>query len=349
VIVVIEGLSLDDIILTPRYNRIKSRLDTDVKTKVSRRHGLDIPIVSTNMSTITEYDMAKEMGRLGGSGILHRFMPTNQNYEMAIRLQKDKIKPVISSVGVGDEELKRAYGLLGYSDVLLIDVAHADAESVFDQLHAIKTRRDKFNKDTDIIVGNIATYEAARTFMNQGADGVRVGIGGGSRCQTREVTGHGVPNLTALMEVVRARNDHKGDTDIYIPVIMDGGIKNSGDIVKSLYFGADAVSLGNLVAGTDETPGETFRNGDGLFKKYYGMASKEAQDTHRNGIKKGTTSEGFSAPVPYKGKVSTIIDNLVGGIRSGLTYSGAKDIYELRMNGRPIRLSPASQYESKLR
>ena len=163
----------------------------------------------------------------------------------------------------------------------------------------------------------------------------------------RSVTGHGIPNLTSLLEAVEARNAYFDATKIYIPIIIDGGIKNSGDIVKALYFGADVASLGYLLAGTDETPGELVKNGDGIFKKYYGMASKEAQ-AEKGSIKKGIAPEGFSELVPYQGPVESIIENLVGGIRSGLSYSGANDIKRLREIGEPILLTSAGQAESKI-
>ena len=298
--------------------------------------------MATNMNTITESQMMKLMSELGGVGVLHRFMPifeqtkevrkaTSGNYLDSIR-----VIPLVS-IGVGDVEYERAQEL--YRNGVrhfLIDVAHAHNSQVGRQLENLKNNYT----GVDIIVGNIATYDAANYLIERGADGLRIGIGGGSRCTTRTVSGHGVPNLYALTEVVRARDEHGK----YVPITIDGGIKNSGDIVKALYFGADVACIGNLLAGTDETPGALERTANGLYKKFYGMSSKDA-----GRVKDGRAPEGFSASVPYKGSAKAVVEELVGGIRSGLTYSGARNIKELREKGKPIYLTRAAQVESKIR
>ena len=339
--------SLDDILLKPQYSDINSRLDVDLSTKASRNFNLEIPIMATNMSTITESKMMILMSELGGVGVLHRFMPI---FEQTKEVRKatsgnylDSIKNIpMVSVGVGDVEFERVQELYKHGvRHFLIDVAHAHSEQVSKQLEKIKTEYS----NVDVIVGNIATQEASEFFLERGVDGIRVGIGGGSRCTTRTVTGHGVPNLHALIETVYARDkyQHQQKHDSYIPIILDGGIKNSGDIVKALYFGADVACIGNLLAGTDATPGEPERTAGGLFKKYYGMSSKDA-----GRVRDGITPEGFSASVPYKGSTRTVIEELVGGIRSGLTYSGARNIMELRRKGKAIYLSLAARMESKI-
>jgi IMP dehydrogenase len=348
--------SLDDILLEPQHSDVMSRLDTDISTKFSQNLDMKIPIVATNMSTITEYNMMKTMDNLGGLGILHRFMDTKTTLKQLadhLWVKEEgtgfrKLFPVIS-LGVGKSEFAKYQDVSLRSDfkAILIDVAHADHTQVFEQLEKVK-RWNCLSFNPDVLVGNIATYSAAQAFLKAGVNGLRVGIGGGSRCITRTVTGHGVPNLSALLNVVKARDEHYSDHGVYIPVIMDGGIKTSGDIVKALYFGADSVCIGGLLAGCPETPGEVIETENGSFKKYYGMASKDAQDIHKGGMKPGTAAEGFSELVPVKPSVKDVVGELVGGVRSGLSYSGARNIKELREFGRPYFISEASRIESKI-
>lgn len=337
--------SLDDILLVPQPTEIKSRLDTDLTTRLTTNIDLKIPIMATNMSTITEYEMMKAMSDLGGVGALHRFLPLEDNFRQIEKALKLEVNPIIASIGVGPHELNKAIRFADYNmDILMIDVAHAHSDAVLKQLELLVDTIPQ-----DIIVGNVATGWATKNLIELGANAIRVGIGGGSRCTTRTVTGHGVPNLTALIDCVAERDKQYEKTGIYVPIIMDGGLKTSGDIVKALYFGADVCSLGGMLAGTAETPGELFSDkGDYVYKKYYGMASKEAQDTHRNGLKNGTAPEGFSQMVPFRGSVKPIVEDIIGGVRSGLTYSGAINIEELRQRGEPIYLSPGARTESKL-
>jgi len=339
------AISLDDILLEPQYSEIDSRLDTSVKTRLTTKKKLEIPIMATNMSTITEYDMMKTMSDLGGVACLHRFLPNSERLDIVRKAYKTGVKPIMASIGVGDKEYSMGVELIqAGADILLIDVAHAHSKGVFDQLNNFQV----FRKNIDIIVGNIATKEAAAQFLAVGVDGLRIGIGPGSRCLTRTVTGHGVPNATALLGVRAARTEYAKNTGAYVPLIMDGGLRTSGDIVKALYIGADVACLGGMLAGTEETPGQIVKNGGGLHKKFYGMASKDAMEIHGKG-KPGIAAEGFSELVPYQGSVRPIVEEIVGGIRSGLSYTGAKTIAELRQKGRPMLLSQAAQYESKIR
>lgn len=340
-----EAYSLDDVLLEPQYSNINSRLDTDVSTWLADGQRLNIPIIATNMSSISGVDMVKAMYDVGGMAILHRFMPVDEGIKAVKELKDYGVFPLATSIGVGGKERERGIKLLeSGADTLLIDIAHGHSEKMGCQIKFFAK-----NYDANIIAGNVSTYDGAKFLMESGADVVRVGIGPGARCTTRTVTGHGVPNLTALEQVVKARSNYFSDSGRLVRVILDGGIKNSGDIVKALYFGADTVCLGNLLSGTDESPGEIFQDGDKMYKKYYGEASVDAQDYRGTGLKPGTAPEGFSAPVEYKGSVKPIVDRLVGGIRSGLTYSGARNIEELRLKGKHIYLSLASQSESKLR
>lgn len=337
--------SLDDVLLEPRFSSVESRLDTRLNTYLTTTIPLKIPVMATNMSTVTEVDMMKAMSKLGGVGALHRFLQPHQIIEYIHQARQKRVNPIVTSIGVSDEDYVLAQQLIRFGvDAMLIDVAHGHSNSVTKQL----VRLREYSSNSQYIVGNIATREAAASFIALGANGLRVGIGPGSRCTTRQVTGHGVPNLTALLNVVEFRNEYYKDTETYIPVILDGGLRNSGDIVKALYFGADVCCFGKLFAGTTETPGRITHTETGLYKKYYGMASKEAHEIHNKG-KTGIAPEGFSAPIPFKGSVKPIVEELVAGVRSGLSYSGARNIRELRENGRPMLLSYAAQTESKLR
>lgn len=339
------GLSLDDILLVPQFNPVKSRLDTDTTSRLTTDIKIGIPLMATNMSTVTEYSMAKTLSEYGGVGAVHRFNTVDDQQAIVAQLKESGVDNIVASIGVGADEITRAKELVSAgANVILIDVAHGHTQQVMEELRYLKE-----HVDAQYIVGNIATGAAAKYFLEAGANGLRVGIGGGSRCTTRKVTGHGVPNLTALMDVVLARDIYLQDHMFYSSVIIDGGIKNSGDIVKALAFGADVACIGNLFAGTDEAPGDFIETTQGKFKKFYGMSSKDAQDIHKGGIKKGIAAEGFSELVPYKGSVRPIIEELVGGIRSGLTYSGAFNINELQERAEAVRLSVASQGESKLR
>jgi IMP dehydrogenase len=299
--------------------------------------------MATNMSSITEYLMMKAMNDLGGVGVLHRFMDSGRSQIIVKQSHKKNLCPVISSVGVGKEEYERAVKLIDIGvDALMIDVAHAHSRLVEEMIVNLS-----LYKNVELIVGNVATSRGVSDLLNFGASAIRVGVGGGSRCLTRTVTGHGVPNLTAIIEAAKVRDKYFTNTQKYVPLILDGGIKNSGDMVKALYFGADIVSIGGLLAGTDETPGEIIFNEFGADKKYYGMSSKDAL-TLKGGKRNGIAAEGFSASVPYRGSVVPIIEELVGGIRSGLTYSGARNIMELRQKGEAMLISPAAQHESKM-
>jgi IMP dehydrogenase len=338
------GYSLDDVLLIPQENNIDSRLDTDLTTRFSRRHTIPSPIMATNMSTITEKDMMVALYDSGGVAVLHRFLTKERGVEILSSLPS-AVHPRVASVGIGDDELRRAEAYVGAGvDVLLIDIAHAHAPRIYHHIAQIRN----INEKVDLIVGNIATYDAAYKLLSFGVDGLRVGIGGGSRCTTRTVTGHGVPNLTALVDVVYARKTFLTQTNDYIPIIIDGGINSSGDIVKSLAFGADVASMGGLFAGTKETPGPVVQEGQNMFKKFYGMSSKSGNLERYGVLKKGIAPEGFSELVPYRGSVKEVVEELQGGIRSGLTYSGASNIEELRLVAQPILLTVAARKESKL-
>ena len=218
------------------------------------------------------------------------------------------------------------------ASVLCIDVAHGHHSMVE---RAIQSLKSVFGDSLHIMAGNVATGEGARDLANWGADSVRVGIGGGSICSTRLVSGHGMPTFQTIMECVTA--------GCPVPVIADGGIKTSGDIVKALAAGADFVMLGSILAGTTQSPGQVFDNGNKKYKVYRGMASNEAQVNWRG---KTSTPEGVSTTIPHKGDVNSVLADLKGGIQSGMSYSGVRTIQELQAKAQFIRQTPAGQAES---
>lgn len=315
------AFTYDDIQLIPCYSTIASRKDISLETQLSKNWSLKIPIVASPMDTVCETNMAIKMMELGGVGCIHRFCGMIEQAEMVSKVAIYKHStmyvsaqdlPVMAAIGVSERDKDRAKMLVDAgADVLLIDVAHGDHENV---VKMIKWCKKEFKKtDVDIIAGNIATAEAAER-LQEGADGLRVGIGGGSLCTTRVRTGFGVPNVTSLEEIRNVAT---------VPVMADGGIRSSGDIAKALAVGADNVMIGSLIAGTDESPGRIIESKKGLYKRYRGSASLETKMAHNQ---EERNVEGESTTIPYKGGVKFVIKDLCDGIRSALSYGGAKDI-----------------------
>jgi IMP dehydrogenase len=332
------ALTYDDIQLVPSFSNIKSRTNINLTTMVSRRYGLLNPIVASPMDTVCEFDMALKMAQLGGVGCIHRFMSITHQCDIVEELfnkiyddteqmsiaqdwgimwdtwhAEMKLVPIMAAIGVQEEDKKRAIDLVSSgANILLIDVAHGDHQNVIDMIHWCKTQEKL--QHVDIIAGNIATAEAAELLETYGADGLRVGIGGGSLCTTRIKTGFGVPNVTSLEEVLKVSG---------VPVMADGGIRSSGDMSKALAIGAETVMLGSLLAGTDESPGKILETSKGLYKRYRGSASLETKVTHGQ---KSRNVEGESTTIPYKGGVKFVVNGLLDGVRSALSYAGAEEL-----------------------
>ena len=251
---------------------------------------------------------------------------------------------VAAGIGVTGDSIERAEALVNAGvDAICIDTAHAHSKGVIEMLKAVKKKFE----NVDIIVGNVATGEAARELMRNGADAVKVGIGPGSICTTRVVAGVGVPQLSAIYEVAKALKDE------FIPIIADGGIRYSGDIVKAIAAGASSVMIGSVLAGTEESPGETIIYEGRKFKSYRGMGSIEAMSKGSKDryFQEGTSDmgkfvpEGISGRVPFKGKVSEVVYQMVGGLRAGMGYCGAPDIQDLQL-AKFIRITNAGVVEN---
>lgn len=312
-----KALSPDDVVLLPQYSNIVTRKTVDLSQILlpnsNRRFELKYPIFSSNMDTITEYETATAMSKIGAAGILHRYKDVSQvNRWIDNLLQNSCI--AIPSVGVKESEADLALSYLNRgAHAVCIDVAHGDHQLVFDTLKKLKHVADR------LIVGNVVTVDAATRLCDLGVTVLKIGIGNGSICSTRIMTGHGLPQITALFDVSQVKKRYPD-----VKIISDGGVKNSGDCVKVLAAGADIVMSGSLFAGCKETP----RLEDGS-RAYRGMASREARQAfYGKDYQQIPEGESF-ANIQEKGSVAEVVEELVMGIKSGLSYSGASNLAEL--------------------
>ena len=339
-----EALTFDDVTLAPKYSEIlPSEVDTSIKlTEILK---LKIPVLSSAMDTVTESKMAIEIAKVGGIGIIHRNLDIKKQVLEIKKVQKKKLI-VGAAVGAGPKEFKRAEAILKENiDMIVVDTAHGHTKKVSEIIKFVKKIK---NKKTALCAGNIATPEAAKFLIKLGVDIIKVGIGPGSICTTRLVAGIGVPQLSAILNVRNGVRNKK------IKIISDGGIKYSGDLAKAFAAGADAVMIGSLFSGTNETPGKLIRRNGKLFKSFRGMGSvgamnKGSADRYFQSKQKDTSKyvpEGVEGFVKYKGKVADIVFKLIGGLRSSMGYLGSKQIKNLRNKPRFVKITKAGFYES---
>jgi IMP dehydrogenase len=331
-----NDICFDDILMVPQYSEVVSRSSVDLKMHIGGYTWLDLPVIASPMDTVCEKDMAIAIAESGGIGIIHRFMSAKNQIKMVEEVYNHNdlglsVGAALSSTFV--EEHVQKLIKAGVS-MLLIDTANGHSSMAIDAVIRLK---NIVGDKVHVMAGNVATIEGYIALDVAGADSVRVGIGGGSMCTTRIVSGHGIPTLSSIINVREAKDKF----GLNAAIVADGGIRNTGDIVKAFAAGADSVMLGSMLAGTDESPGSLHFKGDKKFKVFRGMASKEA-----NKDKDIAVAEGVSTMIPYKGSVKDIIKNIKGGIGSGCSYSGVDFLCNLYQESMYIRVSPLTVKES---
>ena len=349
------GLTFDDVLLIPQYSEILPG-DASVKSRYSRHITLNTPVVSAAMDTVTEDRMAIAIALEGGIGVVHRNQAPERQAEQVAAVKAAAVPAdsalanvdargrlrVSAAVGVGADSVARAEVLVRAGvDALVVDTAHGHTRNV---IEALRRYRASYGDSIDILAGNVATPEGTAALIEAGADGVKVGIGPGSICTTRIVAGVGVPQLTAIMMCAAVAHEHD------VPIVGDGGIRYSGDIVKALAAGADSVMLGRLLAVAEESPGESERVGGRVMKEYRGMGSLGAMsagsDRYPQVDRHKLVPEGVEARLSVEGPLGEILYQLIGGVRAGMTYCGAESIADLRVKARFVQLTQSGQIES---
>jgi len=358
----VDGITFDDVLLRPGYSDFK-RQDISLKTNLTKKIALSIPFTSAPMDTVTESALAIALARLGGIGFIHRNLSVDKQAYEIVLVKKEGL---LVGAAVGSEGYEERIEQLVKAgvDVVIVDSAHGHAKSIIDAISQIKNKYS----DLQVIGGNIATREGALALINAGADGLRIGMGPGAICTTRIVSGMGVPQMTALLEISPIAKKYK------VPYIADGGITYSGDMVKAIAAGASTLMMGSFFASASESPGKKemlkkehvplrfkdilkIERKEYMFKSYRGMGSigamqqgvklKSEGEFHGKSYSDRTLiAEGVEGLVPIKGTVSELLEQALGGIRSGMYYVGAKNIIDLHKKAKFIRISQASLKES---
>ena len=326
--------TFDDVALVPQYNNINSRNDTELDTQLTKNTNIKIPLICANMDTTICDKMADELIKNGSLPIFHRFTTFEQQKEWVLKY-KDKCY-----ISCGLNNINETITLLNLgARGVCIDIAHGHSSLMINIIKEIK----KNCQDKEVIAGNICTPEAVHDLYNAGADAVKCGVGPGSCCTTRMVTGFGVPQFSAIQKCAVVAKKLK------IPLIADGGIRSSRDVVLALAAGASVVMIGGLFAKTNESAAPKIEKNGNLYSLYRGQASKEFQEDFFGKLKKGTVAEGVAFNVQCSGPVQDLITNLCGGLRSGLTYGGAKNITELQHKAEFVVVTRNYMGESKPR
>ncbi len=357
-----EALTFDDVLLVPKESDILPK-DVNLERKLTKRITLKIPLISSPMDTITEHKMAIAMALCGGLGVIHKNMSFEaQAKEVEIVKNFNEIedkdshvaKPsvdkrgkllVAAALGISEDRYKRIEKLIeAGADIIVIDTAHGHSQNVLKAIKEIK----KLYSNIDVIAGNIATSEGAKALIDAGVDAIKIGIGAGSICTTRIIAGIGVPQLTAISDASEiAKKNNVGS-------IADGGIKYSGDIVKAFAIGADAIMAGGLFSSTYEAPGDVIIIDGKKYKPYRGMGSVGAmiqgsKDRYFQSevvSKSKFVPEGIEGVTEYKGHVADVIYQIIGGVRAGMGYVGAKTINELQEKAEFVKITNQGLAES---
>lgn len=357
-----QALTFDDVLLVPGYSETHPN-SIDLSTRLTKGIKLNIPLISAAMDTVTESRLAIAIARMGGVGVIHKNLSIE---DQCLEIKKVKTQETSSTskevehhssnsdqrgrllvgaaLGVSPELMERAGALVSLEvDFFCLDSSHGHSLGV---IQSIKDLKKKF-PSVPLLAGNVATYEGAKALIEAGADCIKIGIGPGSICTTRIVTGAGMPQLTAIAEASRACREKQ------IPCIADGGIKCSGDISKAIAAGADSVMLGGLFAGTEESPGDTITFEGRTYKSYRGMGSLAAMKAgskdryfQENADLNKLVPEGIEGQVPFKGKLEDVVIQLVGGLRAGMGLSGSSNVQDFIMRSRFVQITNAGLKES---
>ncbi|CAM3598024.1 IMP dehydrogenase [Erysipelothrix anatis] len=356
--VIKEAYTFDDLLLVPAKSQIVPA-QVKLQTRLTDKITLNIPIVSAAMDTVTEDGMAIMLAKLGGMGFIHKNMPVEDQAAMVRVVKETTVEETFedanvdgqerlrvgAAVGVGESSIERVRALVAAGvDIVAVDSAHGHSEGV---INTVKAIRAEF-KDLDIVGGNIVTAQGATDLIYAGANVIKVGVGPGSICTTRVVAGVGVPQLTAVNDVYSVAKQYG------VGVIADGGIKLSGDISKALAAGASCVMLGGLLAGTEETPGDVIEVFGKKVKSYVGMGSLSAMQRgssdryFQGGVKELSklVPEGIEATVPFKGSITDVVYQMLGGVRSGMGYCGCETIEDMHLKAQFVKITGAGLKES---
>ena len=351
-----DALTFDDVLLVPQYSEITPDM-ADVSTKLTNTFKMNVPFLSAAMDTVSEHKLVTALALAGGLGVIHKNMSIadqakevemvknyefdNEKYKRALIDKKGRLC-VGAAIGVTADMMDRVHALLEAGvDVLVLDSAHGDSKNI---INAIKNLRLEY-PSMELIAGNVATYEGALDLMKAGASAVKVGMGPGSICTTRIIAGIGVPQLQAVMDCARASKE------MNVPIIADGGIKYSGDVVKALAAGANTVMLGGLFATCEEAPGDIYESNGKKYRTYRGMGSIEAMakgstDRYFQTGHKKFVAEGVQGIVEVKTTVEELVFQLIGGLKAGMGYCGSKDIPTLQEKGTFIKITNNALLES---
>lgn len=351
-----DALTFDDVLLVPQYSEITPDM-ADVSTKLTNTFKMNVPFLSAAMDTVSEHKLVTALALAGGLGVIHKNMfiadqakevEMVKNYEFdneknkRVLIDKKGRLCVGAAIGVTADMMDRVHALMDAGvDVFVLDSAHGDSKNI---INAIKNLRLEY-PSMELIAGNVATYEGALDLMKAGASAVKVGMGPGSICTTRIIAGIGVPQLQAVMDCARASKE------MNIPIIADGGIKYSGDVVKALAAGANTVMLGGLFATCEEAPGDIYESNGKKYRTYRGMGSIEAMakgstDRYFQTGHKKFVAEGVQGIVEVKTTVEELVFQLIGGLKAGMGYCGSKDIPTLQEKGTFIKITNNALLES---
>lgn len=351
-----DALTFDDVLLVPQYSEITPDM-ADVSIKLTNTFKMNVPFLSAAMDTVSEHKLVTALALAGGLGVIHKNMSIAdqakevemvKNYEFdneknkRVLIDKKGRLCVGAAIGVTADMMDRVHALMDAGvDVFVLDSAHGDSKNI---INAIKNLRLEY-PSMELIAGNVATYEGALDLMKAGASAVKVGMGPGSICTTRIIAGIGVPQLQAVMDCARASKE------MNVPIIADGGIKYSGDVVKALAAGANTVMLGGLFATCEEAPGDIYESNGKKYRTYRGMGSIEAMakgstDRYFQTGHKKFVAEGVQGIVEVKTTVEELVFQLIGGLKAGMGYCGSKDIPTLQEKGAFIKITNNALLES---